>query len=442
MANQTDTLIQDSSNCLCRISLCPPDTSTDFEYLLNNAGSFSDISSSSRFIVEFGTENPEIFVSVGSSFKYGDMIAKMRGIPVRARFSGIITEATDRYIIGEYDKSTDEYNDVSEEALTTKFNNESRSSSFNKLNDLLKEYSFTSQFIKDYILRFRFADIAKNSIQHTSYYSTLSYNSTARICELYDEAADGIIDRFNDEMRYVCDKDNVMPKCENNNMMGLKREIDGVKKKYFDQIIWQYNNVESFGYNSGHIMDQMIYDEYLNYITSDKFEYDPENPYVVELMYHITTFLQVRSRLEFNSSNIAPLIANFQSLCDANIRRYWDDKKYDYYGRMREIFQYDFYVDNEDELIQAKINDDKRVTLYSKVLRYLENLCNYIPPVSAEEKYKDMDVDSIIHNAQIQDTATEKSMAQLHSNLKKIAIFFVQLRNMFINMIVIIIEKI
>ena len=42
--------------------------------------------------------------------------------------------------------------------------------------------------------------------------------------------------------------------------MGLKMAIDETKKKYFDQILWQYNNVPSFGYNSGRISDMMLYD--------------------------------------------------------------------------------------------------------------------------------------------------------------------------------------
>ena len=417
------------SSCFCKISICPPDVSTDFDDLFYNcSGGFNSASASNRFVIEFGMEHPIIKAHVGTSFKYNDIIAYMRGIPVRAKFSGTVTEETDRYIIGEYITSIDDFSDVSEDSLTSRFNEESKSSQFNKVNDLLKEYSFVNQFIKDYILRFRFADIAKNSIQHTAFGSVMSYESTSRICEQYDAAADRIVDDFNDEMKNICQKDNVQSHCEANNLMGIKKSIDNTRNKYFQKILNQYNNVEAFGYNSGHIMDQMIYDEYLNYITSDKFVYDTENPYVVELMYHITTFLGVRSRLEFNGSNIAPLIANFQTLCDDNIRKYWDDKKYDYYGRMREIFQYDFYTDNDNELIQAKINDENRVTLYSKVLKYLETLCNYVPPVSAEEKYKDMDVDTILNNAQIEDTATEKEMAQLHSNLKKISIFFVQLR--------------
>jgi hypothetical protein len=61
-------------------------------------------------------------------------------------------------------------------------------------------------------------------------------------------------------------------------------------------------------------------------------------------------------------------------------------------------------------------------------LNYLTNLCNYVEPRSAEEKYKDKDLQSILNNAQVEDTVTEKEMRELYSNLKKIAIFFVRLR--------------
>jgi hypothetical protein len=299
---------------------------------------------------------------------------------------------------------------------------------FEELNDLLKENSYTTSFIKDYMLRFRMADIANNAIEYTAYGSVESYNTTSRICELYNVSADNIIDRYNDDMRHIGEADNVRTYCENDNLMGLKKEIDQTKKRYFDQILYQYNHVDEWGYNSGRIADMMIYDEYLNYITDEDFYYDDENPYVVELFYHITTFMQVRSRLEYNGSNIAGLISSFNSLCDDVIRKYWDDHLYDYYGRMRQIFTFDFYQDNDKDFIEAHIYDKKRVTLYSKVLKYLENLCNYTKPLSAEEKYKDADMDSIINNGQIPDTEEEANMKDLYSKLKKIAIFFVQLR--------------
>ena len=416
----------------CCISICEPDSSTDLEYVINS-GLGNNISCPEKFIVEFGTENPTILLTPGQRISVDQIIGYMKGVKVRSKINGIITDVTDRYFIGTYERDSDYIlqqlglTDLSDKSLKQLLTN-SNESDFNKINDLLKESSYTNNFIKDYILRFRFADIANNYINYSDVGVSQAYNNTSRICEIYDEAADRIISRYNDEMRNLCCAENVRTYCENENLMGLKRAIDETKKKYFDQILWQYNNVPSFGYNSGRISDMMLYDEYLNYITSDEFVYDDENPYVVELFYHITTFMQVRSRLELNNTNIAGLISKFNTLCNDNIRKYWDDKMYDYYGRIKQIFSFDFYADNDDDLIQANIYDKKRVTLYSKVLKYFTTLCNYTPPMSVEEKYKDMDVNSIINNAQIQDTASEKAAKQLYSNLKKIAIFFVQLR--------------
>ena len=418
---------------LCHISLCPPDTSTDIEYVIETPIEFEN--DPNGFIIEFGMDSPDIIVSAGKSISNDQVIAYMSGIPVKSKLTGIITEVHEKYIIGTYDENYQSSienlglgDNISEDSITAIYRENEDISAFNEVNELLRKNSYTIQFIKDYILRFRFADIANNTIEHSALGSIQSYNSTSRICEAYDEAADQIIDDFNSEMRRICDKDNVQTKCGNNDMMGLKKEIDSCRNTYFNKIFRQYNNVESFGYNSGRIMDLMLYDEYLNYITSDRFVYDDENPYVVELFYHITTFMNIRERLEFNGSNIAHLIVNFNTLCNDNIRRYWDDRLYDYYGRMKQIFLYDFYADDDKDLIEAKIFDEKRVTLYSKVLKYLENLCHYIPPRSAEEKYKDKDLQDILNNAQVEDTRTEKMMRELHSNLKKIAIFFVRLR--------------
>ena len=416
----------------CCISICEPDSSTDLDYVVNS-GLGNSISCPEKFVVELGTENPTILLTPGQKISVDQVIGYMRGIKVKSKIKGTITEVTDRYFTGVYDKNTDDIlgqlglSDLSEQSIK-KLITDSKESDFDKINDLLKENSYTNNFIKDYILRFRFADIANNYINYSSVGVSQAYNNTSRICEIYDEAADEIINRYNDEMKELCCADNVKSYCESENLMGLKRAIDYTKKKYFDKILWQYNNVPSFGYNSGKISDMMLYDEYLNYITSNDFVYDDENPYVVELFYHITTFMQIRSRLELNGTNIAGLIAKFNTLCNDNIRKYWNDRMYDYYGRIKQMFSYDFYEDNENDLIQASIYDKKRVTLYSKVLKYLENLCNYTPPKSTEEKYKDMDVNSIINNAQIQDTASEKAAKQLYANLKKIAIFFVQLR--------------
>lgn len=418
----------------CMISMCPPDSSTDLDYLIENAGAFNNIESPDKFIVEFGGTYTQLQVNPGQIIKDDDFIGYVDNIQVKSKVKGTVTEVHENYFMGSYANelsdiidNISDLNNMSPDDIVRKFG-DTTNSSFDKINELMKESANVNTFIKDYILRFRFADIASNTISHIVHNSTKSSISTSQICKSYNKAADKIINEYNDVIQKVCSSNNVKSYCERNDLTGLKKVLDDKKKLYFGKIISQYRNVSSFGYNSGHIADLMLYDEYLDYITSDNFVYDEQNPYIVELLYHITTFLQVRSRLEFNGSNIANLIAKFTSMCDNVIRRYWDGRTYDYYGRLKEIFQYDFYAANTDDFVEANIFDKDRVTLYSKVLKYLQNLCGYVEPKSADEKYKSLDVNTIINSGEIADTAEEKRAKQLNSSLKKISIFFVQLR--------------
>jgi hypothetical protein len=166
---------------------------------------------------------------------------------------------------------------------------------------------------------------------------------------------------------------------------------------------------------------------YSEYINSDDFVYDESNPYVVELYYHITSFMQIRERLEYNGSNIGSLISKFQKMCNKTLKKYWDDTTYDYYGRMKEIFKYDFYTKG-DNLTEANIHDIEKETLYKKVLNYLKTLTRYTAPRSNEEKYKDTNINNLINGTEIPDTSQEKKMRELEEKLKKIAISFVQLK--------------
>ena len=301
------------------------------------------------------------------------------------------------------------------------------SDDFNKVNDILQENANVTAFIKDYILRFRFADIALNSIEHVNYLTPWILDTTESIVDQYKRDSDQIIEAYDNKVKAICSSTNVKAKCESDNMMSLKKDLDSAKKKYFKKIIDQYNKVNSYGNNSGKIKEYMLYDMYSDYITSDEFVYDESNPYVVELYYHITTFMQIRSRLEYNGSNIGSLISKFQTMCGKVLKKYWDDTVYDYYGRMKEIFKYDFYAKGEG-FNKASIKDQERETLYKKVLNYLKTLTKYVQPRSNEEKYKDMDVNSILNGAEVADTKSEKKMRELEEKLKKIAISFVQLK--------------
>lgn len=301
------------------------------------------------------------------------------------------------------------------------------SEDFNEVNDILQENVNVSNFIKDYILKFRFADLALNSIEHVNYIVPYILGSTESMVDKYKKDSDKIIEKYNNKVKDICSSTNIKAKCEADDMMSLKKDLDSTKKKYFKKIIDQYNKVDSYGNNSGKVTEYMLYDMYSEYINSDDFVYDESNPYVVELYYHITSFMQIRERLEYNGSNIGALISKFQKMCDKTLKKYWDDTTYDYYGRMKEIFKYDFYAKG-DNLTKTSIHDMEMETLYKKVLNYLKNLTRYTAPRSNEEKYKDTNINDLINGTEIPDTSQEKKMRELEEKLKKIAISFVQLK--------------
>jgi hypothetical protein len=95
---------------LCKISICPPDETTDFDQLFSvSTGMDGGTDSAERFVIEFGSSNPTISVSVNQHIKIDDTIAYMKGIPVKSHINGIITEVTDKYIIGTYET---DYNEI------------------------------------------------------------------------------------------------------------------------------------------------------------------------------------------------------------------------------------------------------------------------------------------------------------------------------------------
>lgn len=405
---------------LCKVSMCPPQVDTDTSYLEKNSPIMNG--DNTHFVIEFGSDQTEILVSEGQHIKLNDPIAYIRGIPVKSTIEGKIRQVNDRYVIGDYDIDASSYiGDFDESTLEEE-------TPFDKLGSLLMENQYCTAFIKDYILRFRFADFASNTIDNFNINSLLSFKSTENIADDYEDDADDINKKYEKKIKKICKKDNVKTRCENDDLLGLKSEIDDARKEAFDKIIYQYNHTESYGYTSGKVSDFMLYDLYMNYITDDDFFYDTENPYVVKLFHYINDFLRIRSKVELNGTNIESLISNFNSLCRKKIRKYLKQPNDDYYSYIKSMFMYDFYTNDEDDLIQSTIDGKDRVTLYSKVLDYLKNLTRYQKPKSAEEKYKDMDVETLLSMEQVEETESEKKNEELLKDLKKISLMFVNLR--------------
>ena len=89
---------------LCKVSMCDPESTTDFDFLDQVYNDYRK----EKFIIEFGTLKPKIFVEVNQLIKLDDVIAEMDGMPVKSKVCGRITEITDRYIIGIYSTNADE----------------------------------------------------------------------------------------------------------------------------------------------------------------------------------------------------------------------------------------------------------------------------------------------------------------------------------------------
>ena len=87
----------------CRISICPPDVSTDIEYILNS-GLGSSLYSPDLFVVEFGSDNCIIKLKPGQHIKENDVIGYINGVKVLSKINGTVKEVHERYFIGEYEK--------------------------------------------------------------------------------------------------------------------------------------------------------------------------------------------------------------------------------------------------------------------------------------------------------------------------------------------------
>jgi len=91
---------------LCKISMCDPDDSLDVDYVIDN--SCLGGTGSEHFVIEFVNKNPVFTVTVGQKIHEDDIIGYIENYPVKSQVSGIITQVTSRYIIGDYLSSIDE----------------------------------------------------------------------------------------------------------------------------------------------------------------------------------------------------------------------------------------------------------------------------------------------------------------------------------------------
>jgi len=300
--------------------------------------------------------------------------------------------------------------------------------------ELMNMNKNANMFIKDFILRFRFPELALNTIDDKNPLSIISSKTTEEINEIYEKDADKIIEEYENNIKKICDKDHVKERCENDDLFGVKKEVDDEKERSINKIINQYRSTKKYGNTTGKISDYMLYNLYASYLASDNFYYDKDNPYVVELFQAINEFMRMRSRIEYNCQNIDGLVADFNKECDSVLKPFWSWRDKNYYAKLRDDFKYDFYSSDDKNLIEASINDKGRITAYEKVLEHLKTITRYNKPKQPEEKYQGLSYEDISRDSAAKkkidkaEEGSEKYNENLLKKLKKISIIFVNLR--------------
>ena len=422
---------------ICKVSMCetidPTDTSEWYT-------SFEDIAT--KLIIEFDLRyNIELKVSVNDHIKLNSIIAYLNEVPVKSRLEFIVIEVGPNYIIGEY---TSEFNELlfsqklySEEDLQeinvqvqdllNEKIKEFSTNQYDEIIDKFKKFTYCKDFIRDYISFYRFAALAQYTREHTE--GDAVAISSAKFIELYESIAQEFLDKYYDDVKKICKKKNLKKYLNKGQIPTLKQILDDRTDQCIDSILELYQqNPGNIKYCSlGRISDFMLCDHYLEYINSDKFQYDEDNPYIVRLADAINTFIGIRTRLELNKDNIEGLIISFNELCDATIKPYWTFKDIDYYTKLTELFQYDTYT-NTDVIAEGTVTDS--ISLYKRVLNYIKALTKF----SRTDEYNietddNTDYYKLLEEQDKQeDRKLNKKEIEFEGKLKKIAYRFASLR--------------
>ena len=205
-----------------------------------------------------------------------------------------------------------------------------------------------TNFIKDYLYEMRIPAIANHKLGIPL--------PTAQSIKLYRLAYEVLVKAYENRTKNNCSASNVQAFGRAGNLTGLKKILDDDKKRTFEQIKDFYNNYKTLGFATrGTIGDYMLYDEYMDYITDEeRFRYDDGNPYVVKLFRLICKFIGTRSKLEKSVSDLPALISKFNSMCKITLKKYWKPSGGNYYTDLKRTFQYDYYTNDMENLIQIR----------------------------------------------------------------------------------------
>jgi hypothetical protein len=404
---------QDSSDCI--ISFCPPEETSDTSSLIDLA----TVNTSKGLIVEYDRNYPHACtVNEGDVLTFTDILGDINGVPVKSHIWGIVSKKTNDYFIADY---IGEMPELDVDSLIEQYQNKE----LENINELFTNNMHVVNFIKDYILELRIPSIANHLREHV--FANVDEVSASKYLKKYRKKGKKIVEDFEKRTKKNCSAKNVESYGRASKLFELKDILDKDRKSTFNEILDLYHNYKDLGYCSkGRIADYMLYDEYMDYLTDEeRFRYDDSNPYVVKMFKLICKFIGTRSQLEKNLENIPSLISKFNRECKKAIKKYWKPNSNDYYTEMKNIFRYEYYTNDTEQLIEAIATDKDAVSMYSKVFDYLKALTHYVRPEAEEITYsEDIDVKAILKSNKTSEIDTE-----FENDLKKIAFNFCLIRN-------------
>ena len=434
--NTEDSAEETNSGLPCKITMCPPEEQTDTNSLFNNSSIIA--SSPTNVIVEFdkNIKNLVTYFQEGQHIRIDDVIARVDKVPVKSKIDCNVREVHPTYFLAEYYNSfskepisdvsifESDYNTYISELISKKLKEDSP---LEKIVEQYQHASYVYSFIKDYMSFFRFPELAAFTREHTS--ADAVAISTERFVEEYEAAAEDIITEYENRIQKIFTQDYIKPIAEKGSLIEIKDCSDEEKYRMINRILELYNsNPGAMTYCSeGRIQDFMLYSFYINYLYSDRFIYDEDNPYIVELYNAITDFSKVRQNIELNSYNVEGLTDKFNELCNEVLYQYWP-VDISYYAKLKEMFVTDINVISDSS--STDLNDPAKDSIYKRVLNYLKQITNYTEPSVPEITYtEETDMNEFLNS---QSSVSSSSILNqdaivLERKLKKISYQFITL---------------
>lgn len=429
--NDTSTVCS-QDECNCKVSMCDLSDPIDADNILSN----NTIGFSSAVVIEIqNTLNYRFTVSEGSTVNTNDIIAYINDVPVKSNSNYKILELHDNYVIAEettnqeiLDSSTAEDAEVLAQNMIQRQLDNVDLTEYNNIVDTFKMFAYSDTFIRQYISYYRFPELAQYTREHTD--GNVTEMSTDDFIEEYESYADKHYSLYEKEVKSITKAKNIKKAVKKGKITEIKKQLDEAKNKFNSNILDLYNsNPGNIKFCSkGRLMDYMLYSNYINYLTSDRFEYDEDNPYIKRIYDKITSFIGTRTRIELNADNIKPLYAKFNEYCVKYLSFYWQAKDKDYYTTLSDLFKYDYYVDSIDI-----IEDTTGVglTLYKRVLNYLKAVTKFTPDKSyAIEVNESSDINKILEEQgkMSSESSYNKDKFNFEKKLKQIAYRFTAIR--------------